>query len=119
MEIGVRRVYEEPGRDDGVRVLVDRLWPRGLRRETAAIDHWWRELAPSDTLRRWFGHDPARWDGFRTRYAAELDARPEALAAARKDVAGAPRITLLFAARDEAHNNAVALRDYLRRSLKT
>ncbi|RMD80370.1 MAG: DUF488 family protein [Gammaproteobacteria bacterium] len=114
--IRVKRVYDPPAPEDGARVLVDRLWPRGLRREAARLDHWAREAAPSDALRRWYGHDPARWEAFRERYFAELDARPEAwrplLARARRG-----RLTLLHAARDRERNNAVALRDYLERRL--
>jgi len=116
VDIRVRRVYEAPAREDGTRILVDRLWPRGLARSRAAVDFWWRDLAPSDELRHWFAHDPAHWDEFRERYWAELDARGEALEAARNGIAEAERVTLLFAARDEERNNAVALRDYLLRS---
>lgn len=113
--IRVRRVYDTPDPADGARILVDRLWPRGLPKARARIDHWYRELAPSDALRRWFGHDPARWDAFRRRYRAELVAagrwdQVRALAAqARRQP-----ITLLFAAKDERYNNAVALAEFLR-----
>jgi uncharacterized protein YeaO (DUF488 family) len=116
VDIRVRRVYEAPAREDGTRILVDRLWPRGLARSRAAVDFWWRDLAPSDELRHWFAHDPARWDEFRRRYWAELGTHREALEAARNEIAGTKRVTLLFAARDEEHNNALALRDYLLRS---
>ncbi len=110
--IRTKRVYlpAEPG--DGVRVLVDRLWPRGLKRSEARIDRWLKAVAPSPELRRWFGHDPATWEEFQRRYHAELDANPEPveelLALAREGT-----LTLLFAARDEARNNAVALKAYL------
>jgi len=112
MAIAVKRVYAPAAKTDGQRVLVDRLWPRGLKKEDAAIDLWLRELAPSTELRRWFGHDPSRWEGFRHRYAGELDAaagfwRPLAEHAERH------RVTLLFGARDEEHNNAVVLKAYL------
>lgn len=112
MGLVVKRVYAPAAPDDGCRVLVDRLWPRGLKRETAALDLWAKELAPSDELRQWFGHEPARWDGFRHRYAGELDAaaehwRPLLARAAHH------RVTLLYGARDEEHNNAVALKLYL------
>jgi len=112
MAIRVKRVYDPAGPEDGLRCLVDRLWPRGLRREEANIDLWVREVAPSDELRRWFGHDPARWEEFQRRYAAELDSRPEAwrdlLETARKNT-----VTLLYGARDTEHNNAVVLKAYL------
>lgn len=110
--IKVKRVYDSPAEDDGARFLVDRLWPRGVAKETLRLDGWLREVAPSDELRRWFGHDPSRWDGFLQRYFAELDTRPEAWrplvdAARRGDV------TLLYAAKDPVHNNGVALERYL------
>jgi uncharacterized protein YeaO (DUF488 family) len=110
--IRVKRVYEPPSAEDGRRYLVERLWPRGLRKDALPLDGWLREVAPSDALRRWFGHDPARWEEFRRRYAAELDARPDTwrplLEAARQGP-----VTLLFSARDTEHNNAVALKAYL------
>jgi uncharacterized protein YeaO (DUF488 family) len=110
--IRVKRVYDPPARGDGVRVLVDRLWPRGLKKDEARIDHWMKDVAPSAGLRRWFAHDPARWDEFRRRYRAELAAHPDALAELRR-LAEGRTVTLLFAARDADHNNAVALRDML------
>lgn len=118
MGISIKRVYEPPARSDGLRVLVDRLWPRGLKKEDAALDLWLRELAPSTTLRRWFGHDPARWEGFRHRYAGELDTlaehwRPLAQQSRRH------RITLLYGARDEEHNHALVLKVYLENWLAT
>jgi uncharacterized protein YeaO (DUF488 family) len=110
--IRLKRVYETPEAADGTRILVERLWPRGTRKEDAHLDAWLKETAPSTELRRWFGHDPARWDAFRARYAAELDAAPAAwqpiLLAAR-----AGPVTLLFSSRDLEHNNAVALKAYL------
>ena len=117
MSITVKRVYDPPAKSDGYRVLVDRLWPRGLKKEAAALDAWSKELAPSPALRKWFGHEPARWDAFRHRYASELDGtaeywRPLAEQASRH------RVTLLFGARDEEHNNAVALKGYLDAWLK-
>nr|WP_239537816.1 DUF488 family protein [Dyella mobilis] len=112
VSIVVKRVYEPAKKTDGYRVLVDRVWPRGLKKEDAALDIWARELAPTTALRRWFGHDPARWEGFRHRYASELDARktfwqPLVTQAERHPV------TLLFGAKDEEHNQAVALKMYL------
>lgn len=112
--VRLRRAYEPPSPEDGWRVLVDRLWPRGVRRTAARIDEWARELAPSDRLRRWFGHDPGRWAEFRRRYRAELAAPPDALRAlARK--AARRRVTLVYGARDEARNNAVVLKALLER----
>jgi uncharacterized protein YeaO (DUF488 family) len=112
MSIAVKRIYEPAAKADGYRVLIDRLWPRGLKKDNVSLDLWAKELAPSTALRQWFGHEPARWDGFRHRYASELDAstehwRPLAERAARH------RVTLLYGARDEEHNNAVALKMYL------
>ena len=112
-EIRVKRVYDPQASDDGVRVLVDRLWPRGMKRDKARIDLWIKDVAPSSGLRRWFGHDPARWPGFQDRYRAELAgnaALKELLAMMKLD----KRVTLLFGARDLKHNNAVALQDFLR-----
>lgn len=114
--IRLRRVYEAPQSDDGLRILVDRLWPRGLRKADAGVDLWAREVAPSTELRRWFAHDPARWAEFRRRYRDELGRQPEALAAllahCRKG-----EVTLLFAARDTEHNQAVVLREVLMEEL--
>ena len=112
MGISVKRIYEMPQKEDGIRVLVDRMWPRGVRKEQAALDGWMRELAPSPDLRRWFGHDPARWEGFRHRYAAELDQAAEYWRPL-VDRSLHRRVTLLYAARDEEHNHAVALKAYL------
>jgi uncharacterized protein YeaO (DUF488 family) len=109
-QIRIKRAYDPPSPDDGTRVLVDRLWPRGLEKGTAAIDLWLNEAAPSAALRRWFGHDPARWDEFRRRYAAELAANPAATQPLR-DMRGV--VTLLFAAHDRDHNNAAALAAWL------
>ena len=111
-EVQLKRAYEPAAPSDGVRILVDRLWPRGVSKAKAAIDHWLRELAPSSELRRWFDHDVERWDEFRRRYRAELEQHPEALGRLRQ-LASESRITLVFGARDEAHNDAVVLRDVL------
>lgn len=111
--IHLKRAYEEPAPDDGLRILVERLWPRGLSKERAAVDVWLKEIAPSPVLRRWFGHDPARWEGFRKRYWAELDANPDAVAELRRKVREGP-VTFVYAARDEQHNGALALEEYLR-----
>jgi uncharacterized protein YeaO (DUF488 family) len=117
MSIAIKRVYEPASSSDGYRVLVDRLWPRGLKKEAVALDVWAKELAPSSALRKWFDHDPVRWEGFRHRYAAELDAlaehwRPLVERAERH------RVTLLFGARNEEFNQAVALKAYLDNWLK-
>lgn len=108
----VKRVYAAASPADGRRILVDALWPRGLSREAALLDAWCKSVAPSSELRRWFGHDAARWKEFLVRYHAELDGRPEAVAELRALLEPGPA-TLLYAARDERHNNALALREYL------
>lgn len=110
--IRLKRAYESPSGDDGVRVLVDRLWPRGVRKAEAAIDRWPRDLAPTTELRKWFGHEKARWPDFRRRYAAELHEHPHELEALR-DLAREGPITLVYAAREEAFNDAVVLREVL------
>jgi uncharacterized protein YeaO (DUF488 family) len=110
--IAIKRVYEPPSVDDGTRFLVERLWPRGVRKDALALDGWLKDVAPTSALRRWFGHDPARWEEFRRRYAAELDARPDAWAPlVQADRTGT--VTLLFSAHDVEHNNALALKAYL------
>ena len=113
-ELGLKRVYSPPDAADGLRVLVDRLWPRGLSRERAQIAVWLKEVAPSDALRRWFHGDPSGWDAFKTAYHAELELEP-AQSAVRDLLDRLTRapVTLLFAARDEARNNAVALKEWL------
>lgn len=110
--IEIKRAYERPTRRDGTRILIDRLWPRGVKKVNAAIDAWIKELAPSTALRKWFGHDPDRWKEFRSRYAAEVHKHPEQLRRLR-DLARQKSITLVYSARDEHHNDAVALRDFL------
>jgi len=114
MPISIKRAYEPPSDEDGVRVLVDRLWPRGVSKAAARIDHWLKDLAPSDGLRKWFGHDPARWGEFRKRYFRELSGQGGTLAELRK-LARRGRVTLVYAAKDEEHNDAVALREFLSR----
>jgi uncharacterized protein YeaO (DUF488 family) len=110
--IRVKRIYDPPAPEDGCRVLVDRLWPRGVRKADAAIDLWLREIAPSTELRHWFAHDPAKWAGFRERYRAELSDKEDALAGLRGK-ARESTVTLLYAAHDAEHNNAVALKGLL------
>ena len=111
MQIRLKRAYDEPSPQDGQRILVDRLWPRGVSKEDLEIDRWAKELAPSDGLRTWFGHDPDKWEEFRKRYFEELDGKEEVehLCKEYSD----RRVTLVFAARDEERNNAAALKDYL------
>jgi uncharacterized protein YeaO (DUF488 family) len=111
-DIHLKRAYEPPSPEDGYRVLVDRLWPRGLSRADATIDRWLKELAPSTELRRWFGHEPSRWEEFRQRYRSELKSYPELLDELRS-IAAQGRLTLVYAARDAQHNDAVVLRDVL------
>jgi uncharacterized protein YeaO (DUF488 family) len=110
--VRLKRVYEPAAPDDGVRVLVDRLWPRGLRKADAAIDRWMKNIAPSTELRQWFGHDPGRWPAFHRRYTQELLQQVAAVDELR-ELARGGRVTLVFAAHDEAHNDAVVLRDAL------
>ncbi|MBK0398278.1 DUF488 family protein [Limibaculum sp. M0105] len=108
----VKRAYRAARQSDGQRVLVDRLWPRGLAKDRLRIHHWARDLAPSEGLRTWFGHDPSKWNEFRWRYARELDGCPQAIADLRQRLREGP-VTLVYAAKDEAHNNAIALKEYL------
>jgi uncharacterized protein YeaO (DUF488 family) len=108
----LKRVYEEPSRTDGLRVLVERLWPRGLSKERAAVDLWLKDLAPSPELRKWFGHDPARWNGFQERYRQELRGKRDAVRLLRQK-GRAGRVTLVYPARDEEHNGALALKRLL------
>lgn len=110
--VSIKRVYDPPGSEDGRRVLVDRLWPRGISREKAQVDEWIKELAPSDALRRWFAHDPARWEEFRTRYREELAAQSPLLDRFCRD-ARKEKTTLLYAARDQERNNAQVLKELI------
>jgi uncharacterized protein YeaO (DUF488 family) len=107
-----KRIYDPPGPEDGYRVLIDRLWPRGVSRERAALDEWARELAPSETLRRWYGHDPERFEEFAKRYRAELAGQHHRLIDLRQRSRAAP-VTILYAARDSEHSNAAVLVDVL------
>ena len=116
--VRLKRVYEPAAPDDGVRVLVDRLWPRGLRKADAAIDRWMKDIAPSTQLRQWFGHDPERWPEFRRRYTRELQQQAVAVEELQELARSGP-VTLVFAARDEAHNDAIVLRDALLQSRNT
>ena len=111
-DIAVKRIYEAPGKADGQRVLVDRIWPRGVAKKDADLTLWLKEIAPSDALRKWFGHEPERWAEFQKRYRAELDVNKEAVEQLRS-LLREGKVTLLYSAHDEAHNNAVALAGYL------
>ncbi len=114
--IQLKRAYELAARSDGTRLLVERLWPRGIKKTELRLDGWLKDAAPSTELRRWFSHDPAKWDEFRRRYDAELDASPEAwapiLEASRRGT-----VTLIYSSHDTEHNNAVALREYLEKKM--
>lgn len=108
----LKRVYEKPGPEDGFRILVDRLWPRGLRKKKAAVDAWLKDIAPSDRLRRWFNHDPRKWPEFKKRYHRELAAKAD-LVGVVEAIIREGQVTLLYGAADTEYNNAAALRDFL------
>ena len=114
VSIRLKRVYDKPAKADGRRVLVDRIWPRGLKKNEARIDQWLKEIAPSTQLRKWFAHDPGKWREFKKRYSAELDDQREQVEQLAR---GAKKrtVTLLFGAKDTEHNNAVALKEYIER----
>jgi uncharacterized protein YeaO (DUF488 family) len=112
VSVRVKRVYDEPAKSDGYRVLVDRLWPRGLKKSDAQLHDWLREIAPSTTLRKSFRHDPSKWKEFKKKYWAELDDRRDQVEKLVRDARG-QSVTLLFGARDTKHNNAVALKQYI------
>ena len=112
MKLCIKRAYEPASPEDGNRFLVDRLWPRGVKKETLALTAWLKDVAPSDVLRRWFGHDPERWMEFRRRYRVELQSQPTVLQPLRDALAHGV-VTLVYSAHDEAHNQAVVLREYL------
>lgn len=113
MQIAVKRVYEAPSEGDGFRVLVDRVWPRGMSREHAAVDLWAKDVAPTTELRKWFGHDPAKWKEFQKQYRAELALGGQALEDLRDAVRGRAKVTLVYGAKDQDHNQALVLRDVL------
>ena len=114
MRLKIKRVYEHPDAQDGTRILVDRLWPRGLTKAKASVDVWMKDVAPSTTLRKWFGHDPDKWAEFKTRYRAELRANKEQVARLKAEM-GKRRVTLVYGAKDEEHNEALVLQEYLKR----
>jgi uncharacterized protein YeaO (DUF488 family) len=110
--IALKRAYEKAALEDGVRLLVDRLWPRGVKKANLEVDGWLKDVAPSDSLRRWFAHDPKKWLEFRRHYFTELDSHPAAWEGIR-DAARSGRVTLIYSARDPEHNNAAALKEYV------
>jgi len=112
-DIRLKRAYDDVADDDGMRILVERLWPRGVKRETAAIEHWFKELAPSPDLRRWYNHQPERWPEFRLQYEAELGAAEQSLMDELTRFCRDNVVTFIFAARDTKRNSAVVLRDYM------
>ena len=113
--IRVARIYRPPGKNDGWRVLVDRLWPRGVKKDAAKVDEWMKEIAPHNSLRKWFGHRPERWPEFQERYFAELGTKSDLIAKLRRAEKEHGTLTLLFAAKDEEHNQAVVLCKVLRK----
>ena len=110
MKIKIKRVYEKPGKEDGKRILVDRLWPRALTKEKASIDLWMKEIAPSTELRKWFGHDPKKWKEFGKRYSDELKKNEEQVSLLKEQLKK-ETVTLVYGARDEEHNEAVVLKE--------
>jgi uncharacterized protein YeaO (DUF488 family) len=114
MKVQVKRAYEKPAKKDGFRVLVDRLWPRGIKKEDAKIDLWLKEAAPSTELRKWYGHDPKKWEEFKKRYYKELAAKDDLLEPIRKE-AKKQTVTLVYSSKEKRYNNAVALRELLSR----
>jgi len=113
MRIAIKRIYEEPVPGDGARILVDRLWPRGVSKERAKLDLWLKDIAPSTELREWFGHDPKKWIGFQKKYKIELANNEEPVAALKKIIRQNKTVTLLYAAKDEEHNEAVVINNLL------
>jgi len=112
MSIRLKRAYEKPDKGDGARLLVERLWPRGLTKDKAAIDEWFKEVAPSQALRKWYGHDPQKWPDFRRRYLDELRGNAEEVGRLRERVKAGP-VTFVYAAKDEQHNSAVVLKEHV------
>ena len=114
MKIQIKRVYDEPSAADGTRILIDRVWPRGLSKAKAHVDLWLKDIAPSTPLRQWFGHDPGKWPVFKKRYKDELNHNSEAVAQLRALMAK-EKVTLVYGAKDQEHNDAVVLQEYLRK----
>lgn len=118
ISIRLKRTYEDPEPADGLRILVDRIWPRGVSRERASIDLWPRHIAPSNELRQWYHRDPERWTEFKERYHRELELRPDLVDLLWKEIIDAGRVTFIYSSKDEDRNNAVALREYLIERMK-
>lgn len=114
MKIKIKRVYEKPEKEDGCRILVDRLWPRGLTKEKASVDLWLKEIAPSTELRKWFEHDPDKWNGFRKQYHEELKKNKEQVSLLKEQMEKG-MVTLVYGAKDEVHNEALVLKDFFSR----
>jgi uncharacterized protein YeaO (DUF488 family) len=112
MQVRLKRVYDQPGDQDGTRVLVDRLWPRGIKKGNAAVDLWLKDIAPSNELRRWFSHEPTKWPEFKKRYFEELEGKGDALQK-MVELASRGKVTLLYSSKEEKFNNAVALKEYI------
>lgn len=114
MQVNIKRVYDAPDKSDGYRVLVDRVWPRGMTKEKVDVDMWLKEIAPSTALRKWFGHDPGKWAEFKKRYKQELNKNEEFVQELKEQAKGR-KVTLVYSAKDEAHNQAVVLKEWLAR----
>ena len=110
----LKRAYDAPAKNDGLRILVDRLWPRGISKEELKLDEWDKDVAPSTALRKWFGHDPERWAEFKKRYHAELEAKPEGVQKLKR-LAARKIVTLVYGAKDDVHNHAIALKEFVLR----
>jgi uncharacterized protein YeaO (DUF488 family) len=110
--VNIKRVYEEPKKSDGKRILVDRLWPRGLRKAEVKVDLWLKEIAPSTALRKWFSHEPSKWEEFKKRYSVELEKNNEQISLLEREVSEG-KVTLVYGAKDQEHNGAVVLREFL------
>ncbi len=113
MEIITQRIYMDIIDNDGIRVLVDRIWPRGISKKQARLDHWWKELAPGTELRKWFNHDEAKWQEFKKRYLVELESKTKVIVSLLEDLDYSKKIILLYGAKDENHNQAVVLKEYI------
>lgn len=111
--VKIKRIYEQPSKEDGFRVLIDRLWPRGISKEKAQIDLWYKDIAPSNELRKWFAHDPAKWDEFQKKYKAEVSLQKDKLDELKELIKKKDTVTLLYSASDREHNNAVVLMEVL------
>ncbi len=111
MSVQLKRVYESPAPTDGQRILVDRIWPRGISKEQAKLNLWLKEVAPSTALRKWFGHDPEKWEKFRAKYLAELESNPAV--ATLKELVCKSKVTLVYATKDDKHNHVIVLREYI------